>query len=234
MRLAFWTICFAALVVSGASAQEKKSVPPPPKPNDDGPSLEVTMKFIQDKMNDHGAVGYVYTRSNFGGAVFRHHDLMSDVVADATTCTLRATEKFAVQIEVAEGVTYTEGGKAVSGDDLHRDVVETSSSSFKEVASVAVESAEHYWSRKAAEAARPEIIYTHTPAVYNLSLIAAKKDAFSLHSTVSKGKQPRQNSERTNNETTFVFRDEETANRVAKAMLHAVELCGGGNKSEPF
>jgi len=29
------------------------------------------------------------------------------------------------------------------------------------------------------------------------------------------------------------FRDEEMANRIAKAMNHAVELCGGGNK-EPF
>jgi hypothetical protein len=29
------------------------------------------------------------------------------------------------------------------------------------------------------------------------------------------------------------FSDEEIANRVAKAMLHAVELCGGGSK-DPF
>jgi hypothetical protein len=31
----------------------------------------------------------------------------------------------------------------------------------------------------------------------------------------------------------FVFSDEDMANRVAKAMVHAVELCGGGNKN-PF
>ncbi len=31
-------------------------------------------------------------------------------------------------------------------------------------------------------------------------------------------------------ENAFVFTDEETANRVAKAMLHAVQLCGGGAK----
>ena len=31
----------------------------------------------------------------------------------------------------------------------------------------------------------------------------------------------------------FFFGEEEIANRVAKAMVHAVELCGGGNK-EPF
>jgi hypothetical protein len=31
----------------------------------------------------------------------------------------------------------------------------------------------------------------------------------------------------------FDFSDEDLANRVAKAMVHAVELCGGGNK-DPF
>lgn len=31
----------------------------------------------------------------------------------------------------------------------------------------------------------------------------------------------------------FDFTDEDAANRVAKAMVHAVELCGGGNK-DPF
>jgi hypothetical protein len=36
-----------------------------------------------------------------------------------------------------------------------------------------------------------------------------------------------------NMETPIFFRSEETANRVAKAIVHAVELCGGGNK-EPF
>jgi hypothetical protein len=32
----------------------------------------------------------------------------------------------------------------------------------------------------------------------------------------------------------FLFYDEDLANRVAKAMVHAVELCGGGSKPEPF
>jgi TonB family protein len=31
----------------------------------------------------------------------------------------------------------------------------------------------------------------------------------------------------------FLFTNDDTANRVAKAMVHAVELCGGGNK-DPF
>jgi hypothetical protein len=31
----------------------------------------------------------------------------------------------------------------------------------------------------------------------------------------------------------FSFSDVDLANRVAKAMVHAIELCGGGNK-DPF
>lgn len=33
-----------------------------------------------------------------------------------------------------------------------------------------------------------------------------------------------------NVDNSFYFTDEDMANRVAKAMVHAVELCGGGNK----
>lgn len=36
-----------------------------------------------------------------------------------------------------------------------------------------------------------------------------------------------------NAENYFIFTDADTADRVAKAMVHAVELCGGGNK-DPF
>jgi hypothetical protein len=34
-------------------------------------------------------------------------------------------------------------------------------------------------------------------------------------------------------ENAFLFSEEEMAGRIAKAMVHAVELCGGGNK-DPF
>jgi len=35
-------------------------------------------------------------------------------------------------------------------------------------------------------------------------------------------------------ENTFRFTDANLADRVAKALVHAVELCGGGSKPEPF
>lgn len=33
---------------------------------------------------------------------------------------------------------------------------------------------------------------------------------------------------------TWSFHDEDTANRVAKAVVHAIETCGGGSAPEPF
>jgi hypothetical protein len=233
MKRCLRTICFATLMASGALAQQKKSVPPPPKPQDAGASLEVTMKFIQDKMNEHGTVGYVYTRSDAGGVLFRTYTLMSEVEADVSTCTLRAKKKGTAQIEVAEGNAFYEGGKAISGDDLHREMVYKSISPFKDVVSIVVESAQDRENRGMAEAAHPEITASYTPAVYFLLLKGTKKDAFSYHSTLNKGKEPPQDSDFKDDTTWFIFRDEETANRVAKAMLHAVELCGGGNK-DPF
>jgi hypothetical protein len=221
------------LTVGASHAQEKKPVPPPPKPVDDGPKLELTMKFIQDKLNDQDTVGYLYTRSNGSGVLFRHHYLLSDVIADASTCTLRVKEKDAVQIEVADGVTYQEGGKWVTGDELQRELFTTSTSLFKQVVSIEVDSADDFWNRRTAESAHGDITFTFTPAVYNVTLNGTKQDAFSVHITATNGRRSPQNSEPRSKQKTFIFRDEETANRVAKAMVHAVELCGGGNK-EPF
>jgi hypothetical protein len=218
-------------------AQEKKTVPPPPKPADDGPSLEVTMKFIQDKLNELGTVGWVITKSDLNGVLFRHQSLIFDVVADASTCTLHAKKKGTSQIEVADGVTYTQGGKAVIGDDLRGESIETSKSPFKNVDSIKVESLLDFANRMNAEAGHPEMISTttsFTPAVYSLSLYATKKGAFSSHVVITTGKQPSQNYDFASKGIGFAFLDEDTANRVAKAMLHAVELCGGGSKPEPF
>src|SRR5580700_5760517 len=79
----------AVLVVSGASAQQKKAVPPPPKPKDEGPSLEVTMKFIQDKVDGVGPVNYVeYVHDNTAGNDWTNklRGQVSNIVAVASAC----------------------------------------------------------------------------------------------------------------------------------------------------
>jgi hypothetical protein len=220
--------CVAVLVVSAALAQEKKAVPPPPKPTDDGPSLEVTMKFIQDKMNDQRTVGYVLTMNSANGVIFRNYVLLSEVIGDPSTCTLHAKMKTTTQTEVAEGVTYP-----LSGEDLHWETVYTSTNPFKEVVSISVEPKQDGMNRVSAEGAHPEVRFAVTPPVYQLTLKGATKRVFSFHSDLKKGNRPQQSTDYTDDNVFFIFRDEDTANRLAKAMLHVVELCGGGSK-DPF
>jgi len=229
MKSWLMTVCFVALALSADLAQRK--VPPPPKPADEGPTLEVTMKFIQDKMNEHGKVGYVSTPSGGNGMLIREYVLISGVVADASTCVLRASEKTISQYDAPEGTKFFEGGKEYNG---HREMVDASTTPLEAVDSITVESAQDAANRRIAEAAHADIALSYAPAVYELSLKAAKKGAFSFHRAVSLGAQPPENSDFTDKENKFIFRDEETANRVAKAMVHAVELCGGGSKPEPF
>jgi hypothetical protein len=83
------TFCLICFVSSGLPAQQ--TVPPPPKPADDGPSLEVTMKFIQEKLNAIGPLRYSVSRRAVDAdsdSVFNEADELSDVVADPQRCTI--------------------------------------------------------------------------------------------------------------------------------------------------
>jgi hypothetical protein len=96
MRRCLTTLCFVALAVSAAVAQGKKNVPPPPKPTDDGPSLEVTMKFVQDKLNAIGPVSFAnYGHDNSTGNDWTNQLKieLTKVVADPSTCRINYHEK---------------------------------------------------------------------------------------------------------------------------------------------
>ncbi len=79
--------CVFLLPWASARAQD---VPPPPKPKDNGPSLELTMKFIQDKLNGQGKVNYVSiwhdSVNNVVNQRGRVANTMSDVEANAASC----------------------------------------------------------------------------------------------------------------------------------------------------
>ena len=195
-------------------AQQKKTVPPPPKPADEGPSLEATMKFIQEKMNDHGPVFTLISRNNVNPRSEKYYSLLSDVVADVSTCALHVKQK-------------------VTWPDVPAENVVISTSPFKDVDSIAVESAQDMDNRHAAENGHPEVSVSYTPAEYLLSLNGTKKDAFSFHDVTASDKEAPRSIDYTGQQNTFYFRDDETANRIAKAMQRAVELCGGGSK-DPF
>lgn len=184
--------CFVALAVSGTLAQQTKSVPPPPKPVDDGPSLEVTMKFIQDKLNDIGAVNYAsYTHDNVAGADWTNQYRVEATRVIASACRIGYRWKTAID------------GKA--GQDGDGGFL------LKDVADVAVMPMEQDQKAQATAQGHPAWSIRVDPPVFVLKVRRTDKAA-----------------------NVFDFFDEQMANRVAKAMVHAVELCGGGSKAEPF
>jgi hypothetical protein len=135
-------------------------------------------------------------------------------VADVSTCALHVKQK-------------------VTWPDVPAENVVISTSPFKDVDSIAVESAQDMDNRHAAENGHPEVSVSYTPAEYLLSLNGTKKDAFSFHDVTASDKEAPRSIDYTGQQNTFYFRDDETANRIAKAMQRAVELCGGGSK-DPF
>jgi hypothetical protein len=179
----------------GASAQQK--VPPPPKPADEGPSLEVTMKFIQDKLNALGAVSnMMYVHDEIAGTdkVYKFRYEVTQVVADSSMC--RLNYQFSVKVD--------EGNPAITPHSV----------SLKEVADIVVLPLEQQYKKSAATGGHPELSYRIDPPVFALVVHPLKPEKWWHY---------------------FGFYDEDPANRVAKALVHAVELCGGGGKKEePF
>jgi hypothetical protein len=229
----FLLLAIAFYLIAGiAQAQQTKKVPPPPKPPDEEPSLAVTMKFVQDKLTEQDPLGYVVTFSSAAGTIFRRHENRSDVRADATACTLHGAVKQVQDIEVSQGATYQENGQPVTGDDLHSSGTGSSTISLKDVEKITVDSYQEEGNRFWAKQAHPEVTITVVPPIFVLAL-SASKPVFTVHYAFTRGKQPPKEGDSSGKEISYSFDSEETANRIAKALTHAVELCGGGNK-DPF
>jgi hypothetical protein len=169
----------AVLVCLPCLAMAQQEVAPPPNPNESGPSLEVTLNFITDRMNEQGKLQFtVYVHDAVSG-----HDSTRNLTIengkmkfDAAKCTvgkppweikLKNVRDILVDPDLSHFVTMNPASLKITGSD------------------------------------RPSPILT---VRYN-----GNKHSNSL----------------------FLFREPEMADRVAKALIHAVELCGGG-KPDPF
>jgi len=226
------SICRWLLLIviwSSIPAIPQQPVAPPPKPADAGPSREATMNFLQDKLNGQGRVGFVRTASNAGGITERDYVLFSDVVGDSSSCNLNSTVTVDVSKEVAEGTTDAQG-KPVAQLKIH--VVEKGTIPLKYIEKIVVEGLQEHFNRMAAQNAHPEVVITITPAAFYLEVIASKPVISFRESSANNDEAP-EVKDRNVPDYGFTIRDEETANRLAKALTHAVELCGGGNK-DPF
>ena len=179
MRMTTWLLSFVLLTTTAVPQQ---SVPPPPNPSaDNAPSLEVTMKFIQD-----GILG----QHTYAGEY-------RAVQADASHCTLSWTT-----VDTHDkSPLFTE--QKVSFNDI----------------------------------AKLEVAYDEVAANWNLELYAAVGKTVTVHLYAPKKDGPceyckKKVEKRFERSRWFIyFTCEEIANREAKAMLHAAELCGGGKKS---
>jgi hypothetical protein len=180
---------FSAVLFS-ISTIAQQPVAPPPRPADSGPSLAVTMQFIQDKMNEQGKINYaLYAHDNAKGEdwpVYQISILAYNVVADPATC------------RITWHKVTTNGGKVGIDKDLSLDL--------RNVQTFEVRTSTYEAKMEDTANGNPLLDKRQDPPYF---AVTAKL----------KG----------NTETPLFFSSEEMANRVAKAMVHAVELCGGGN-----
>jgi hypothetical protein len=168
-----------------------QDVPPPPKPPE-GPSLEVTMKFIEDKLGSIGPVNYViYGHDNTDGSDWTHKvsTKQTSLRAGMQGCRI----DFHFWLKTDEEVTIDQDSGIL----------------FKDVQEVVVKTREQAMKEVDAKNGHPEWSSRVDPPVFVL---------------LAKWR---------NGQTYFLLNDESLAHRLAKAMVHAVELCGGGSK-DPF
>ncbi len=201
MRLTFIAlrVTLAALATLGILAtlevmHAQQNIPPPPKPPDSGPTLEVTLKFITDKIGDEGKLAY------------------STTVTDTAQQGPEWTNKFEVELTNAafdvNACKISYHWHAVQNGNVSDDKDYTLN--LREVKDLVVLSQEENQHQVDARNGHDSWRSRLTPPIFVLVAHRPKKV-----------------------ENVFLFSEEEMANRVAKAMVHAVELCGGGN-NEPF
>jgi len=185
------------VVMATSTALAQQSVPPPPQPAADkpaGPSLEVTMKFIQDKLNEIGTVnfaGYVHDSSNNTDGVQKFSATISNIATNPGSCTL-SYHRLVLN----------------SGRKEHDENVVIN---LREVKNISVLPDEQDWQMYLVRTGDSTKTVKDVP---DISALVIK---------LNNGKDP-----------TIRFYEQELADRVAKALVHAVELCGGGPKPEPF
>jgi hypothetical protein len=224
------------VVMTTSIALAQQSVPPPPQPAPDkpaGPSLEVTMKFIQDKVNQQGKIDIVFSGSNTvtGQSILPEADsLESRVIAVDPAGGLSVQEshkspRFMQSQEIPLGAEFMR---------LTKSETTTWQVYFKDVEKLEVLNSNDFKHRN-----NPSVVFHDDPPYVDVLVHLATGKTVPRHTVVrveggKTDKTTTTESDDSIRDFVLHFRDEETAERVAKAIIHAVELCGGGSKPELF
>jgi hypothetical protein len=223
----------AALKQAGASEAELSAIAPQGAPpanaapanappagaqTNSGPSLAETMKYIQDKVNQQGKIEYAFSESNPAtGFSFPQFQ--------------RSEESQVIAVDPAGGLSVQ---KSYAADNEIETEIETWRLNFKDVGKLEVLSATDSYSRN-----NPGWEHQISPQYFYLDihLIAGKtvqKHVSEVFNEKSGKHGKPTSSDSSTRELHLSFSDEESADRAAKAFVHAVELCGGGSKPELF
>jgi len=180
--------------IAGALRQLVRQCKVIPPVANSGPSLEETLSFVEDRLNQQGAVNWLSTMQNTvagaSGSPVQLSLQFSRVTGDVGTCRLNFHSKF-----------------LASGQPTESDAILT----LRRIEKLAVMSLQDGNNGLHARQGHPELVETISPpTISELEITGGANRTWYL-----------------------VFSDEELSNRVAKALTHAVELCGGGNR-DPF
>jgi hypothetical protein len=185
---------FLTVVLIASTAMAQLSVPPPPKPAEDGPSLEASLKYIQEKILDEGKFNFV---------VYMHDTQSNEEWSNRNTAEVSAVSSDVANCRLSLHWKTTVNGKTGADGDYLIDL--------KTVNTIQVLIPEQELKRVDSGAGHASREYRVEPTFAVLLLNRARK----MHNTV-------------------FFHDEDAAGHVAKALVHAVELCGGGGGNDPF
>lgn len=162
----------------------------PPATADNGPSLAMTMQFIQDRMNEQGTINYTLhthdSSNNTDWPVYQISIQVTNVIADPASCRITWHK-----------VTTRDGAIGINSDF-----------------SLDLRTVKSFEMRTSTQEAKAEDNANGPNQITKI-----QSPPYFVVTARGQG----------NAETPFFFSSEDTRNSVAKALTHAMELCGGGN-----
>jgi len=191
----------AELKAMMAQGAESAEKPQTSAAADNGPSLAETMQFIQEKLNGIGEVDFFAI----------HQDTSSDSNGSTWSQTIQNEINNVVANQKQCSISYhwktTNQGSWYWEKRIPTSKNENDIFSLRDVQEIVLKPFEQYrngfYAKKGSSA---NVLSTNPP----ISVLVVRRPH--------------------GEENSFYFSDDDLADRVAKAMLHAVELCGGGNK----